>query len=396
MALRFDQAIIRGEINNSRPGFVTGMLWLLGRSEPVELKLEGNCLRDLAGCILQFSNPRPQADDETAEIIASAQTGAAGDMTASRKARVATVSEEAFMALMDLGEKIPSRLANLLYLEWFSEENGRVVIEATDYEITISSPHWQMDAKQEARQIIENREHFHAYLDAITGDAELEEDEEEFDEETDEEEDENFENEGPPLNEFEWEAELRDHDRRAEAYQEAVDRYKDQPGAERLIAEAMGWDPDSMAEWPLTDEPSLDPHIMEDEFLMGQSHHHPLSRRTTIFALKLQREAEELGLLHQNSEGPVVSMVVSIIALGCKLAAALDPAEEGFETEPGFVIAMLKRAQTPLNEALHALSAISQEKLPRSRKSWLQEVQQELFALRGEMLDIMKDMRSRQ
>ena len=35
-----------------------------------------------------------------------------------------------------------------------------------------------------------------------------------------------------PLNEFEWEQELRDADRRAEAYQEAFEKYRDHPERE--------------------------------------------------------------------------------------------------------------------------------------------------------------------
>ena len=35
-------------------------------------------------------------------------------------------------------EKPPEHLANSLYLEWFGEANGRVVVESADYELSIS------------------------------------------------------------------------------------------------------------------------------------------------------------------------------------------------------------------------------------------------------------------
>ena len=45
-----------------------------------------------------------------------------------------------------------------------------------------------------------------------------------------------------PLDEFEWECELREADRKAAAYQEALEKYKDTPDRDKRVAEAMGWD----------------------------------------------------------------------------------------------------------------------------------------------------------
>ena len=35
------------------------------------------------------------------------------------------------------GETPPDHMANCLYLEWFSHRNGRVVVESTDYQLTL-------------------------------------------------------------------------------------------------------------------------------------------------------------------------------------------------------------------------------------------------------------------
>lgn len=59
MAWRIEEQIVRGEIDNRTPGLVTGKLWLVGREEPINLKLEGNPWRDLAGHLLNFTNPDP-------------------------------------------------------------------------------------------------------------------------------------------------------------------------------------------------------------------------------------------------------------------------------------------------------------------------------------------------
>ena len=419
MAIRLDKAIVRGEISNETPGFVTGRIWLLGQADPLVLNLRGNCLRDVAGCTLAFINPNPRREPML-DILSPVQHGSVGDMTASRKTRVPTVSDDELIGLLENRQPVPTRLANSLYLEWFSENNGRVVVESHEFTLQISEPQWRMSAEEETAQSLESQENFHDYIDGITGmDTADDDDETEF-EDDEEDDDDSFGNStggaeesqvggnSEPLNEFEWEQELRDADRRAEAYQEAFDRYKDHPERERLIAEAMGWDPDEVDE--LTDELSEvsdnmqpeDPQAMIEKAdsiaTDDEDHHHPLSRRAMNFALSLQHEAEVRGLLEPDAvrESPVLTVIVSIIALGGKLAAALDPMIEGLEPEPGFVIAMLKRAQVPLNEALHALSSIDMRHLSRETRHWLTGVRNDLFALRNDILDVMKELRMRQ
>lgn len=438
MAIRLEKAIIRGEISNTSRGRVTGWIQLVGRPEPVRLNLAGNCLRDLAGCTLKFENPEPQAETAS-NLVSPEQTGLVGDMTASRKVRIPTVGDEEVIRLLENKQPIPSQVANCLYLEWFSDTNGRMVIESTGLNLSISTPEWSMTAREDALQLRESQTNFHAYLDSITGgpdidDEDSEDEDGEFDG-ADEESDDDFgnsadddagmdsavmgggegeagnsvnddgEEEEEPLNEFEWEQELREADRRAEAYQEAFDRYRDHPQRERLIAEAMGWEPEEVEEfrddWQDVTE-SLQPHdpddLIESAALLTEDEegaHHPLSRRAMDFALRLQRDAKTRGLLEGDiaRESPVLSVIVSIIALGGKLAAALDGTMHGYDPEPGFVIAMLKRAQVPLNEAMHALSSIQMSGLGKDTRQWLMSARTELFDLRKDILDLMSDLR---
>jgi len=445
MAIRLDKAIIRGEITNETQGRVTGRLWLLGKPEPIVLNLHGNCLRDLAGCSLKFENPLPRHDPAVA-IVAPEQNGVVGDLTASRKSRIPTVTDEEILDYVEANLPIPTRVANCLYLEWFSELNGRMVVESTDFKLEITTlATWHMSAAEESLQSRESQGNFHAYLDAITGgpDNMEDDDEEEFsddEEETDddfssgpeEEEEDTMEEEREearlhsgelmgdgslievnieageeeePLNEFEWEQELREADRRAEAYQEAFDRYRDHPQRERLIAEAMGWEPEEVEDfredWQDVTE-SMQPQD-PDEMLENagmftddeEGSHHPLSRRAMDFALRIQRDAKARGLFEGDAarDNPVLSVIVSIIALGGKLAAALDGTMHGYDPEPGFIIAMLKRAQVPLNEAMHALSSIQLSGLPKDTRTWLIAARTELFELRKDILDLMSDLR---
>ena len=143
---------MRGEIDNREKGRVRGRLWLAGRPEPVEIELAGNCWRDLAGCLLTFTNPRPEARD--LEGFAETQHGACGDMTASRKVKIP------LLPLREIIEKkikpFPFEWGNSIYLEWFSERNGRVVIEAHDYQHQISLPAWRLTEAEEREQGAKN------------------------------------------------------------------------------------------------------------------------------------------------------------------------------------------------------------------------------------------------
>lgn len=467
MAFRIDKAAVRGELSNEVRGVVTGRIWLAGRKEPLQLSLRGDCLRDLAGCTVRFTNPRP-TPDPTLAALAPEQIGFAGELTASRKVRQPTVSDQELLDLLDKGEPIPCRVANCLYLEWYSEENGRVVIETTEFTVGVSVPAWTMTAEENDQQLASSQRQFQRFINAITGDepdsrdvSEDSDDAEGADDgsaalaesvddpigddrgsrlddvirtageagrgdsgleiEGDDEDAELDSSEGTPLNEFEWEQELRDADRRAEAYQEAFEKYRDHPEREKMIAAALGWDDDPLEDDPdeaaLLEDPELervvpiyegsgqDPSWPDDEEEGGEpgdedpfGSHHPLSQRAMDFALALQREAEERGLMGDTPEArdhsPVLSLILHIITLGGKLAGALDGWAQGLDPEPGFIIAMLKRAQVPLNEALHAFDCIDASSLNAETRQWLQSRKRDLFDLRRDIIDLMHQLRT--
>src|SRR5436309_191885 len=120
MALRINQSVIRGEIDNRNQGRVYGSLWVIGRDQPIAVDLSGNCWRDLAGCIVRFNNPQPvSTEDERTDLLQPRQEGVAGDITASRKLRVFDVPLEQAMAMAKRGEAPPEHMANCLYMEWF-------------------------------------------------------------------------------------------------------------------------------------------------------------------------------------------------------------------------------------------------------------------------------------
>ena len=135
MAFRIHDSVVRGEIDNRVKGIVRGNIWVEGRLDPVVLELTGNAHPDLAGCLLTFTNPQKRVPHPGLDSLHPMQRGTIGDLTASRKVRVFEVPVAEACRMCQRGEKPPEHMANCLYLEWFSEANGRVVIESADFEL---------------------------------------------------------------------------------------------------------------------------------------------------------------------------------------------------------------------------------------------------------------------
>ncbi len=152
MAFRIHDSVVRGEIDNRVKGIVRGKIWVEDRAEPVVLELQGNAWPDLAGCLLTFTNPQQRIPHPHLDSLNPVQRGSIGDLTASRKVRVFDVPLEKALEMIRRKAKPPEHMANSLYLEWFSEANGRVVIESADYEVTISAPEWRMSPEEDAER----------------------------------------------------------------------------------------------------------------------------------------------------------------------------------------------------------------------------------------------------
>ena len=137
MAWRFDENILRGTLDNTVRGRVTGRLWLAGLAEPMTLDLRGDCAPDLAGCTFTFENPHavPLAKDAAPQL---AQRGWVGDITASQKLRIPDVPIEQFVRM----KNAPWHWANALYLEWHSTANGGITIQTAEFRLTVSAPAW--------------------------------------------------------------------------------------------------------------------------------------------------------------------------------------------------------------------------------------------------------------
>ncbi len=113
MAWRPSDYLISGILDNTRLGGVTGTLRFAGMNEPVGLNLKGDFHRDIRGTKLELLGA-PDAilhGDEARRYLTgfcSVQTGKVGDITAGLP---------------------PHDYVRYPYIEWYSEENGRVVLE---------------------------------------------------------------------------------------------------------------------------------------------------------------------------------------------------------------------------------------------------------------------------
>lgn len=378
MAWRIEEAVIHGEIDNTTVGRVTGRIWLVGRSEPLLLDLVGDGWRDLAGTRLKFFNrdPAAQWDSSSLETL---QTGLVGDMTASRRRRVPTVDDEEIMRLHESRMEVPSEVRNLLYLEWFSEVNGRVVIESADFELDISGHHWSMDGDAEEAQKLANLNAMRDFMAQVIRRREPgEDDSSPYDE----------------LDEFAWEERLKESDRLTDAYQEVLEKYMEDEDSERKEAFVMGWDGllDAMAEREeceaglLADEgDDLDD---EDFDGYGDSEIHPLQAKAQELAVM----AMDLVQRDAGQGSPDYQLVTCLLQVSGKLAGALN-GEAGEGPETGYVLAVLKRCIHWLNQAVGACQELMACEEDPDQLAALAHTRSCIFEIRDGITELRRELK---
>jgi hypothetical protein len=402
MAFRIHDSVVRGEIDNRVKGTVRGKIWVEGRAEPVTLELDGNAWPDLAGCLLTFTNPQERIRHHALDSLHSLQRGTIGDLTASRKVRVFDIPLDDALEMIRRKEKPPEHMANSLYLEWFSERNGRVVIESADYELTISPPEWRMTPEEDqdrARQAAEGLTNFMGRLtEAIEEHKRGQKDpEEEWDE-------------------HDYEKFMKESDARTDKYMELQDKYGDSDEAEAKIAKEMGWDrEEEMTEEEREEErkrieeinafceaaanepePEPDPHREGIDWIRTKDGdlRHPLQHRCFESAMKYWHQVDELGL-EKTEDRDLEQFVFEFQTTGVKLAGALDGYARGHGySDASFTVAYLKRALDHLHKSQGGLEAVAPKKLLPEKM--VKEARKELFEIREGILKLMDEFRGRQ
>lgn len=147
--------ITRGVVDNTTPGYVELRLWGIDEGEPIDILLTGNCLSDIAGCRVSFTNkcplPHPGKEHPVLKgLREDTRATRAGDMTLSRR----------------LPEQDNRRaITNVLSLEFFLVPETRVLIEMSSFEFEISLPQWQMSWAEANAQMFLNMDALRAHVE---------------------------------------------------------------------------------------------------------------------------------------------------------------------------------------------------------------------------------------
>ena len=370
MAWRIGESVLRGEVDNRTRDQVTGRIWFAGQPEPVVLELTGNCWRDLAGRRLEFTNPHPEPRD--LGNFASVQKGKVGDITASRKVKVPEIPLDQIGAYYAAKKPWPWHWGNSLYLEWFSERNGRVVIETTDFELKIvGEPTWEMSETEEEAQRRANAGAMGGFMDRLGEAVAREQARGEEPPERDER----------PQTEEEAEQMQARSDRLAERIEARMRREGADADYEKILEEEL----DRLDREEGRPEPTFG-HLERNEEWIEEMNRaaeeaqanpdpevekelefaHPLVTRVMEFSLQLNEKAkaEDWRPEGAGQEHPVVELLDSTMIAGPKLAGALNgqywPPEIDFCAH---TIVRLKRARGYLEDALRATESCHEDKL---------------------------------
>ncbi len=401
MAFRIHDSVVRGEIDNREKGTVRGKIWVEGRAEPVVLDLKGNAWPDLAGCLLKFTNPLKRIAHQHLDSLHPVQRGTIGDLTASRKVRVPDVPVAEFIALRKAKKHAPEHMANCLYLEWFSEANGRVVIESTDYELNISAPEWRMTPEEDEERAKQAAAGMGDFMKKLT--------------EAIEKHQRGQKDPEAEWDEHDYEKFLKESDARTDKYMELLEKYGDSDEAEAKIAKEMGWDRELTPEEAEEEQrrieeinraceealnepdPEPDPQREGIDWIRTKDGelHHPLQHRCSESALKFWHQADELGF-EESDDKDVGQFIFEFQTTGAKLAGALSGIAEGRDFSDGaFTVAYLKRALDHLHKSQAGLEAVAKKKKRLLPDQMIADARKELFEIREGILKLMDEFRGR-
>ena len=339
------------------------------------------------------SSSRAVAPCSTSSWISSSVEGS------SRKVRVPAVPMEEFLNWPKHQGRPPSRWANCLYLEWFSQANGRVVIESADYELKISEPEWRLTPAEDAERAQQAAAGMGDFMRQLTEAIEAQQ-------------------RGQKDPEAEWDEHdfekfLKESDARTTKYMELLDKYGDSDAAEEKIAREMGWlreltpeeaeeETRHIEEMNRACEEGLDAPPPEPEparegidWVRTEDGHiaHPLQHRCSESMLQFWRRSKELGM-EKLADQDLDQFIFEFQTTGAKLAGALNCiAQNRRSADAAFTVACLKRALDHLHKSQAGLEAVAPKKL--LPEATVAEARKELFEIREGILKLMDEFRGR-
>jgi len=417
MAWRIDTQLVRGEIDNRTRGRITGRFWFLGRDLPVLVSLQGNASRDLAGRQLAFVNPAPK--DVLDDSFAPEQVGIAGEFTASRKRKVPDIPLEEIGTYYEQKKPFPWHWGNCIYFEWFSASNGRVVIEAADYQLTISpEAAWEMTAEEEAEQQRANAKSIESFFEQLgflstaeKADEEIlepEDDDGETWKDSDGDGDESWKRD-EPLSEAEADELMADSDRLTDRLMARLNEAGDNADLEAILEEELERRRAESERRPLTPEEEAERSAWIQEinaaaadiandpvFQEDLERCHPLAERARDLTLRLMalRDSASWAPKDAGAEHPAIDFVNSMMKAGGKLAGALDGRDWPPTIEDcALCISWLKRARGYIDDALMAADFCRERQLVPLTE--LSELISETQAIHRDTSALIEELRER-
>lgn len=362
MAFRIEQGTVKSaEICNRQKNHVNVLLQFANGTS-LRASLRGNPYRDLAGRTLKLVHPCPVTDGAPPENLASVQAGVTGDITAARKVKVATIPRARFAEYRAAKKEIPETWKNSLYLEWYSRVNGRVVLEADEFECSVSEPAWEMSAEEEESAREAASESLAGFLDELCVIDRSKKSE-------------TLDDDGP-MDEFEWEKFLRHSDDLSKRYSELIEKFgiDDEDSIARymkwshLAGEGSEGDDESWREGMEEDLDGLDAEKSPRRW-------HPLQGQASELL-----DSVEFSATEPNS--PLAGLWSAVATVSAKLAGALPAYENDLEPDAGFTIAQLKRCLVYIDDAVG-----------QAQKSSPSHVQP-LLLMRQSVIDLQNELRN--
>lgn len=413
MAWRIQEQVLRGEIDNRTQGRVTGKIWLQDREQPLILDLDGNAGRDLAGHLLQFKRTgTPSKNLPDLEGLSTHQHGMVGDLTASHKVKVPECSIEEMLALSKAGRPYPWHWANCLYLEWFSEANGRVVLESTEFSVTIDpETAWSLSEAEEAAQQAINQESLTRFMETLVDTSISEEtsgspmeDEDAGQTLSPEEIEADAETARMDLLldrvHYRMEREGLDEEEFDRVYAEERERLRHErgePEPEPLTPEQEA----ERAAWIEEANAAAQEAIEEAEADNWKESHddddHPLVTRCQDLAFNIRETVTSKGWLREDDpmEHPVREIADGVMIASAKLGGALNTGEDEWPPDPlfaGDTLVRLKKAREALRDSLLGLQSADEQNLATS--DWRRACRHEIESILAEVRRLIREVRS--
>ncbi len=401
MTIRIDDSVIRGELDNRKEGVVTGSIWLQGQREPLVLELEGNPLRDLAGHVIHFTCAH--VPFEEAPLLHRHQRGRLGTLTASCKRLVPDCGDRELARHIRERTDFEWRRKTLFQLEWFSREDGQVVLESTNFTLTLEGEAvWRMAAQQEEEQLRRNQEIRRECAEHnLHADLHVPEWEEEDLDLPEVERAADIENVRMELLNDRIQARMEELE---EIDEESYDRIYEEEREKLRIkwgeAEPEPLTPEEQEardQWIEELNQAADDALEElEEEGWEEMEDHPLVEQCSSLGLKVSRDLRNSGWEPEGfvPESPLNEISGGLQIASAKLAGALISIDEEWPPRleaAGHVLVRLKKARGYLRDTLSGLDSADEENL--GVPAWRNAVRQETLDLLSQVRELINEVR---